>query len=54
MDTSKNAVSMEGLLAIGQCGGGGTVDSDEVFEVAGSLVCPLQRSGGCRGRISPV
>jgi hypothetical protein len=41
-------------LAIDQCGGDGTVDWDEVFGVAGSLVCPFQRSGGCSGRISPV
>jgi hypothetical protein len=45
---------IEGLLAIDQCGGDGTVDWDEVFGVAGSLVCPFQRSGGCSGRISPV
>ena len=45
---------IQGLLAIGQCGGDGTVDWDEVFEVAAFSVCPLQRSGGCSGRISPV
>ena len=45
---------IEGLLAIGQCGGDGTVDWDGFFEVAASSVCPLQRSGGCKGRISLV